>query len=422
MRTLIAAAALTAAWGQTAAHLTLAEAQQLALRNHPALQAAQFGAQAAGERVSQAEAAKKPFAGASVSGVGAADASRIGAGALNNPIILSRLGAGVSVTQMVTDFGRTDGLIASTKLLAEADAVRVRATRAEILMQVQRAYFSVLRSRTVVAIAKSTVEARQLLVDQVAALVSAQLKSGLDLSVASTNLAEAKLLVSAAENESRAAMAQLGEALGYGDAREFELEEEPMPAALPLTPEELRAQALKDRPELIAGRLDTSASKQMVLAERALKYPTVTAMGAAGVIPVRVSNLSSDYAAAGVNITLPFLNGGLFKARQREAALKASQAEQRVRQMENAVSRDVAVALLDVRMAEERIGLTLQLVAQASQALELAQSRYDLGLSSIVELSQAQLTKTNAEIQNAAARYDYQTRRAILDYRTGKLQ
>jgi outer membrane protein len=82
----------------------------------------------------------------------------------------------------------------------------------------------------------------------------------------------------------------------------------------------------------------------------------------------------------------------------------------------------VAVALLDTNTAAERISLTQQFIDQAAQAMELAQARYDLGLSSIVELSQAQLVKTNAEIQHASARYDYQMRRAILQHRAGLLR
>jgi outer membrane protein len=406
-------------WGQT--QLTLAEARQLALQNHPALQAAQLGAQAVGERVEQSESARRPVASASVTGVGAADASRVAAGALNNPIIYSRLATGVTVSQLVADFGRTSQLVASARLTSEAENARLKVTRADILLNVQRAYFAALRSRAVVGIAESTVEARQLLVDQVTALVNAQLKSGLDLSFASTNLAEARLLLSAAANEYQAAQAQLSESIGLGETRSFALVEEPMPPEEPAAREALTAQALRDRPELIAGRLDTGAFRRFALAENALKYPAISAVATAGVIPVRVSNLSSRYLAAGVNVSLPFLNGGLYRSRQREAELRSRQAEQRVKQLENAVSRDVAVAMLDVTTALERIGLTRHLIAQASQSLDLAQSRYDLGLSSIVELSQAQLAKTSAEIQNAAAQYDYQLRRAVLDYRAGRL-
>ena len=70
--------------------------------------------------------------------------------------------------------------------------------------------------------------------------------------------------------------------------------------------------------------------------------------------------------------------------------------------------------------ASDRIALTQQLLDQARLAMELAQSRYDLGLSSIVELTQAQLNLTSAEIATAGARYDYQTRRAVLDYTVGR--
>lgn len=419
MRVLLIAVAGLGLFGQT---LTLEEAKAAALRNHPGIQAAEFGAEAAGERILQAESALRPVLSANITGAGAADASRVAAGALNNPIIYSRLALGATVTQTVTDFGRTRELVASSKISSQAERERVKATKADILLQVERAYFQALRSHAVTEIAKSTIESRQLLVDQVEALVNAKLKSGLDLSFASTNLAEGKLLLASAQNEEQAAMAMLAEAMGSREPVTQALTDVPMPETIGADRNKLTEEALRMRPELAAGRLDTEAAQRLANAEHALRYPTISVVATAGVIPARVDNLSSNYVAGGVNVSLPFLNGGLFKSRQREAALRAAQAEKRVRQMENAVSRDVAVALLDVTTAEERLGLTTQLIAQAAQAVELAQSRYDLGLSSIVELSQAQLVKTNAEIQSATARYDYQLRRAVLDFRTGTIQ
>jgi outer membrane protein len=80
------------------------------------------------------------------------------------------------------------------------------------------------------------------------------------------------------------------------------------------------------------------------------------------------------------------------------------------------------VALSDANTASERLELTARLLEQASQALELAQARYDLGLSSIVELSQAQLARTTAEIQNTNARYEYQILRRTLAYHAGSIR
>jgi outer membrane protein len=323
---------------------------------------------------------------------------------------------------MLLDFGRTSHLVESSKFAADAMDERTKATRADVLLTVHRAYYSALRSNTVVQVARQTVESRQLMVDQVSELVKAQLKSSLDLSFASTNLAEAKLLLATAENDRRAAMASLSQAMGYAAPQTFELAEEPLPKIEPLSVTELTQRAFRERPELAAAKLDIDSVRSIAAAENALRFPTVTATAAAGLLPSHVDALAGDYAAIGVNISLPFLNGGLYKARRREAEFRASASERRLRDLENRVARDVAVAILDVTTAGERITLTQQFVEQASQALELAQSRYDLGLSSIVELSQAQLVKTNADIQYVTARYDYQARRSLLDFHTGTLK
>lgn len=412
---IVAAAALA----QSPTRLTLAEAEQIALKNHPAISAAEFNALATKERIAETEAARHPFVTANLTGAGAPENTRIAAGAINNPVIYSRLASGFSINQLLLDFGRTSRLIETAKFSSQAEEERTRIARADTLLNVQRAYFAALRSKTLVDIATYTIEARQLMVDQVSALVKAQLKSSLDLSFANTNLAEAKLLLATAENERHAAHAQLSEALGYPTSREFELVEEPMPNVEPLSRTELTQRALRERPEAAAARLDTESTRSFAAAEKSLKYPTVTATAAAGYIPSGVQSLSNDYAAVGLNIALPFLNGGLYKARQNQAEFRARAAERRTRQIENAIAREVTVALLDVNTAGERMTLTKQFIDHATQALELAQARYDLGLSSIVELSQAQLVKTNAEIQFASARYDYQTRRAILFHRAG---
>ena len=260
-----------------------------------------------------------------------------------------------------------------------------------------------------------------MIVDQVSELVKAQLKSSLDLSFAETNLAEAKLMAATADNERQAAHVQVAETLGRPSGEEFELADEPMPNVEPLALSELRVRALQKRPELRALRSEAEAMQHLASAERALRYPTVAATMGTGYVPSGSPKLSSPYAAAGLNISLPFMNGGLYKAREAEAELRARAAQQHILALENRIVRDVSTALLDVTTAYEKIRLSQQLVEQASQLLELAETRYDLGLSSIVELSQAQLAKTNAEIQNANARYDYQVRRSVLTYQTGEL-
>ena len=71
---------------------------------------------------------------------------------------------------------------------------------------------------------------------------------------------------------------------------------------------------------------------------------------------------------------------------------------------------------------QRELSVARRLLAQSRQALELAQGRYDLGLGSIVELSQAQLAETSAEIQGTTAKYDFQSALAVLRYQAGILR
>jgi len=148
-------------------------------------------------------------------------------------------------------------------------------------------------------------------------------------------------------------------------------------------------------------------------------FPTISTVFTAGAIPARQHQLDDRWVAAGLNLSLPVLNGGAVAARRKEAQYRVVTAQERLRDMEDRVGRDVRVAWLDAKTAFDRLDLTNQMLKQANLAYQLAQSRYGLGLSSMVELSQAQLSQTAAEIAGASARYEYQLRRALLDYAAG---
>jgi outer membrane protein len=82
----------------------------------------------------------------------------------------------------------------------------------------------------------------------------------------------------------------------------------------------------------------------------------------------------------------------------------------------------VRVAWSSAITAFQRIDVTAQFLRQAALALDLAQGRYNLGLSSIVELTQAQLSLTQAEIENLSAKYDYQNQYSVVQYTIGALR
>ena len=118
------------------------------------------------------------------------------------------------------------------------------------------------------------------------ALAQAKLKSGLNVSFAEVNLGQAKLLLVQAQNEIKAAYAELTRTLGYSDEREFELAEEPLPAAPPPEVLPLVAQAFRERPELVRQRFAVQSAHAFATAERDLWFPTISAAGNFGLVPV----------------------------------------------------------------------------------------------------------------------------------------
>lgn len=407
---------------QTPQKLTLRQAEELAAKNHPQVSMAFLSALAANQVTTEVRSAFYPIVTGSLTGAGAINNSRITAGFLNDPTILNRVAAGFMVNQLVSDFGRTENLTESARLGARAQDQTAQATRAQVLLQADRAYFASLRAKAVLTVAEQTVSARQLVSDQVTALAQSKLKSDLDVSFANVNLSEARLLLIDAQNQIRASFAELSAALGSRDDQVYDLAEESMPTTPPAEPAQLIDQAMRDRPELAGARLRHDQAVRFATAERDLKLPTVSAVGAAGVAPIHTDALSERYSAVGVNVNIPVFNGHLFSARRTEADLRAQAAEQQVRDFENAIARDVRVAWLNANTAYQRLSVTEELLRQATLAQDLAQARYDLGLGSIVELSQAQLNKTSAQITSAEARYDYQIQRTVLSYQIGALR
>jgi len=369
--------------------------------------------------VREQRSAYLPTAWASLTGAEALKNTRIAAGGLNNPVIYPRYANGVTVDQLITDFGRTSNLVKSSKMAAQARQNDVDATRDQVLLRVAETYYNVLRAHALLKVAQESVKERQTVVDQVTALAASKLKSAIDISFAKVNLADAQLLLVKAQDQVQSSYADLAEAMGLPSPQPFDLVEQPVPQAPDPNLHHLVEVAMRQRPELRAMASTWQATQDYAKAERDLSLPTVSAVGSAGLVPWHVSQLPDHYAAVGVNVNIPIFNGFLFSARRTQADLQSQAANQQLLDLQHRVARDVRVAWLQTQTARQRLSLTAQLLQQATLTLDLAQARYKLGLGSIVELSQAQLNMTQAQLESAAARYDYQIDMAALHYQLG---
>jgi outer membrane protein len=408
----------TSAQTQAATPLTLQEAEAISLKNNPQITIGKLRALEAWQYVRETRSALLPTASLNLTGVTTENNTRIAAGFLNNPTVFQRAAGGATLSQLLTDFGRTTNLLASSELQAKAEDQNAAATRADIVLAVDQSFYSTLETKALVQVAQSTVDARQALVDRVQSLTSAKLKSDLDLSFARVDLARAKLLLLEAENNYQASVAGLSAILGYPDERSFEVTEETQVIASPASDvQPLILQALQQRPEIAALQFEVQSAAKTASAEHDLWRPTISALGAAGVTPVRDDRILSNwYGAVGVNVNIPVFNGFLFNARAKAADLQTEVHREKLMDLRNNVARDVRIAWQDTNRAYQRLSVTQQMLEQANLALSLGQQRYNLGLGSIVELSQAQLGKTEADIADADAKYQYHLTQIVLAY------
>jgi outer membrane protein len=404
--------------------LTVEQAHEAALRNHPLIHVGDLKALIAHQNYREARSGFFPSVSANVVAVGTAgNNTRLAAvGALNNPAIFDRNAEGLMVSQLITDFGRTANLAGSARLQAEAAADDAQATREQILLSVDEAFYSALQAQSVTRVAEQTVTNRQLFLDQVGELAKVKSKSELDVSFARVNLEDAQLLLSKAQNDLQAASVQLSTLTGISEPTVYGLVEPSLPAEASTNATDLVQRALASRPDLLSLRNQREAAIKLARGEKALSYPTISAVASTGVVPVRDAQLPESYAAAGVVMSMPLFAGGYYSARREAAELRAQVGQERLRDLEDNIIRDVRIAWLNTRNSFDRYRITGRLLENARQSYDLAQARYNQQISSIVEFNQAELNLISAQISYENTRYEYLIQRSALDFQAGLLR
>ncbi len=411
--------------------LTRTQAEQLAIKNNPQISVGHLLALAQHQVYREARAAELPNFNGSVTAVQANEGSRIGAGSLTASRLLEHAGSGVVLSQLLTDFGRTVNLVSSSKLQEKAQNANALATMEDIVLATDQAFYNALEAQALLRVAQQTVDTRQSVEDQVDQLAKNKLRSDLDLSFAQVNLSQAKLLQLDAQNNVDSTIAALSAVLGFDKEVRYELTEEETQAPPPPPDiDMLLNTAMQQRPDLQALTFSQQAAEKFRRAQRDQLFPTISALGMVGASPVRpdcVADtpcapnyfISSWYGGIGVNMSVPIFNGFLFTAQASEANFKAKAAAENTRNLRDQVVRDVRTAWLAANTAFQKVGVAEELKKQADLALKYAQGRYQLGLASIVELSQGQLQQTDAAIGYVNAQYQYRLALSTLNFEIG---
>src|SRR5712692_10665031 len=417
-------------WGQLAAppseppRLTLQQATQTALDKHPALQSATFAVLGAEARAKQAESPYYPQVGGTAvqtNGSLRANALFRPSGSLIEPN-RSDLSVGVVASQTVYDFGQTASRVdaqRSDRARFEKDAMT---RRADVVLGVERAYFTALKRKRLVEIAEQTVRERDVLKRQVETLYRNQLKSKLDLGLVQVQLSDAEFLVIRARNDLTTGFAELNNAIGIEGSGTYSLEDIPVKVEPPRTLDELVGEAMDKRPELLALKERIKTAEHRVKAAHNTNFPTVQVVGSAGDtehISNRPNLQEGGWWAVGGIVSVPIFTGFLIQNQVAEATAQQRETEAIYRAVSQNVQLQVRDSFLDVVTLIPQVKVAEQQVSIARETLSLAGQRYKLGLSSIVEVTQSEVAVTAAETRLAETQYDAKIAEARLRYAIG---
>ncbi len=321
--------------------------------------------------------------------------------------------------QTIYDFGRTSGAVDATRGNREAADKALTLTRQDLALRVKSAYYLLLAATKQVVATRETVKARENVYQQAQELFHQGIRAKVDVARAEANLYAAKTALIRAENNEEIARVELANAMGVASLGERTLAE-PAPVSLPLTE---RSQAQQ---EAVLNRAELQQLAALKMAANAnLKSAR------SGYLPILSGTASIGYAdrdfpptgnvwGVGLDLTIPLFSGFSSVEQVREANANISAIEARNNNLKLQIIKEVESAWLGVNDASARMVSTEKEVAAANENQALAEGRYNEGVGSIIEVTDAESQDLDAQTARIQAQYDYYTALARLDRAIGK--
>ena len=410
--------------------LTVERAVQIALEYHPARQAAQASADAAVERVGEARSALLPqvfgaaqYLRATDNGIG--DTTYINPGGFPREPSTGRhinqltdtfnnYLAGISAYQYLFDFGRTRGLIDQRRAEADTDAARLQLIQFDLVFQVSQAYYALVAAREIVGVFQQAIGQRQEQVHEATVKAAAGLKPEIDVYTANAALARVKLQLVDAQNSAATAKVSLDNAMGLGESVPDYSQATALDySAVPAVVDTFVQQALDQRPDLKMLLDEARAVGAQIQQYRSNYLPSV---GAAAGYDLRGQDATpgNNY-YAGILITWPLFNGFLTDHQIAEAKLRQQAIAHDVQDLRQLVILQVKRSFLDWQASVERVHQAEQTLDASRVELQLANQRYQTGLGSIIELTDAEQRFTEDEALRVKALASFSIAKAALD-------
>ena len=422
-----------AAAAETGGRLTLKQAIAIGLREHPSLKESKERVSAAKYQIGSARAAYLPqFTFTNNLYWGNSFPATSGAAGTSGPPGLGGVGATtsdyyinrVSASQLIYDFGKTLGQIAQSRATYKETKEDYAGNRQQVVLDVRTSYFGYLAALRARKVTEETVRQNEELVKQARGFYDVGLKAKIDVTKAEANLYDAEASLIRAKNTVDLTRVTLMTAMGlkawpyHGVEDVIEVTRQPQSLA------DLKARALNQRPEIVKNRYQQDYSQAALRVARSGWFPTLNTIAAYGWsgpnAPFGSEALENKSWWVGAGLTVPIFDGLLsyHNVKTANANIRATLANREV--LSQNISKEVEQVYLDVNSAWELIRATKKALEAARENYRLAQGRYQVGVGSIIEVTDAQVQYFQADLRYVQALYDYRVAEAKLDKAIGK--
>ncbi len=329
--------------------------------------------------------------------------------------------ARVTGSQSVFDFGSIRRFQASKVGIAAARS-DVEGTGERVAAQVARAYLAAVKADTDVETAQANVALSEAVVQQAENQKAAGTGTGLEITRARVQLANDRQHLLEARNARRAAHLRLLRAMGVRLDTELELTDKlqyvPVDA---VTLEQAKAQALRERPDYQAQQQREANARLSASATRLERLPSVQAFGDYGDIGTGLGS-ALPTRTYGISVRVPLFDGGRRDARRAESASQYRAERLRTSDLKEQIELDVRLALDELRSAEDEIQVAKDGLQLAESELTQARRRYDSGVATSLEVTDAQTRLERARDNQTAALYGHNLARLDLAQAMGKVR
>lgn len=301
-------------------------------------------------------------------------------------------------------FGRVRNLSASAKADAESAAATFESVRLALTAEVASNYFSLRALDRELTLVRDGIALRRRSRELAQSRFTNGTAAELDVVRADTELAAAEAEAAALALRRESLQNALAVLLG-ATAPDFNLSAAEAPASLPpVIPAGLPAALLERRPDIAAAERSLAAAHARIGVAKAAFFPAISLTGGAGYASAEVDRLfttDSRIWSIGPALYLPIFQGGRNRANLERSRAAHEEAVAQYRQRVLGAFAEVQDALTASRLLTEQTAAQDRALASARRAVALAQTRYDAGFVSYLEVIDAQRTALATERTSA---------------------